>query len=74
METIDYLFWLGLGAIAIPAIVYLAIEVFGQRRMHPIVALVQVAGILLVAGCWIALRGLHLGGQIPTINIPPRTP
>jgi len=74
MAPMDYLFWVGLMAIAIPAIAYLLIEVFGVRRTHPLVALLQVIGILVVAGCWIALRGFHLGGEIPTINIPPQGP
>jgi len=74
LATIDVLFWLGVVAIAIPAIIYLMIEVYGTRRMHPLVALLQVIGILLVAGCWIALRGFHFGGELPTIDIPPRTP
>ena len=74
MAGIDYIFWAGLAAIAVPGIVYMLIEVFGVRRTHPLVALLQVIGILVVAGCWIALRGFHMGGEIPTIDVPPRTP
>ena len=71
MEVIDIVFYIAAIIVFMAGILLRLVESERAGRRHALASNVQLLGILIMVGLWVLLRGFHIGGEIPTINIPP---